>query len=121
VTTKRVAALLVLCSVLRVVSLYRPCLSDDEAIYAVTGREMLTHHALYRDIVDHKPPAIYVLDELAQALGGMVILHALLILAVWVTGLLLARIVRGDAGWIAALLWCVFTTTLIDVDALAAN
>jgi len=121
VTARRAAALLISCCVLRVVSLYRPCLSDDEAIYAVTGREMLTHHALYRDIVDHKPPAIYVLDALAEALGGMVVLHVLLILAVWSTGLLLARIVRGDAGWVAALLWCVFTTTLIDVDALAAN
>ncbi len=120
-TIKRAAALLVLCSVLRVVSLYRPCLSDDEAIYAVTGREMMTGHALYRDIVDHKPPAIYVLNELAQAAGGMLLLHALLILAVWSTGLLLAKIVRGEAGWVAALLWCVFTTTLLDADALAAN
>lgn len=127
-STKRAAALLLLCTVLRVVSLVRPCLSDDEAIYAVTGREMLTGHALYRDVVDHKPPAVYVINELTQAIGGpiggMVLLHALLILVVWSTGLVLARIVRRDdphAAWLAALLWCVFTTTLVDVDALAAN
>lgn len=127
-STKRAAALLLLCTVLRVVSLYRPCLSDDEAIYAVTAREMLTGHALYRDVVDHKPPAVYMIDELTQAIGGpiggMVLLHALLIVVVWATGLLLARIVRRDdprAAWLAALLWCVFTTTLVDVDALAAN
>jgi hypothetical protein len=123
-STKRAAALLLLCTVLRVVSLYRPCLSDDEAIYAVTGREMLSGHALYRDVVDHKPPAVYVINELTQATGGMVLLHALLILVVWATGLLLSRIVRRDdprAAWLAALLWCVFTTTLVDVDALAAN
>lgn len=122
-TSKRAAALLLLCTVLRLVSLIRPCLSDDEAIYAVTGREMLAGHALYRDVVDHKPPAIYVVNEVAQATGGMALLHALLIVVVWATGLVLARIVRDDprAAWFAALLWCIFTTTLIDVDALAAN
>ncbi len=125
-------ALLVLCAALRVVSLFRPCLSDDEATYAVVGREMLSGHALYRDIVDHKPPAIYLVNEATQAIGGpiggMVLLHALLILAVWATGLLLAAIVRrlapsadARAPWFAALLWIVFTTTLVDTDSLAAN
>src|SRR5580765_6233622 len=99
-STKRAAALLLLCTVLRVVSLYRPCLSDDEAIYAVTAREMLSGHALYRDVVDHKPPAVYVIGELTQAIGGpiggMVLLHALLIVVVWATGLVLARIVHRE-------------------------
>ena len=89
-------ALLVLCTALRVVSLVRPCLSDDEATYSVVGREMLSGHALYRDIVDHKPPVIYLVNELCQAVGGpvggMVLLHALLILVVWGTAMLLGRI-----------------------------
>jgi hypothetical protein len=124
-------ALLGLCIVLRVVSLVRPCLSDDEAIYAVVAREMLSGHELYVDIVDHKPPAIYVVYAAAQALGpvaGMVAIHVLLIGVVFATGLLLARIVRRhwagtdpQAPAAAALLWIVFTTTLADVDALAAN
>src|SRR5262245_2439086 len=122
--------LLALCATLRVVSLVRPCLSDDEATYAVVAREMLDGRVLYRDVVDHKPPAIYAVNAITQAIGGptggMVLLHALLIVVVWATGLLLARIVRrhgGDArtGLAAALLWCVFTTTLVDVDGLAAN
>ena len=46
--------LLALCTALRVVSLFRPCLSDDEATYAVVGREMLSGHALYLDVVDHR-------------------------------------------------------------------
>ena len=55
---KQALLLLALCVALRAVSLFRPCLSDDEATYCVVGREMLTGHALYRDIVDHKPPEI---------------------------------------------------------------
>jgi hypothetical protein len=132
VTRRTVLALLALCTVLRVASLMRPCLSDDEAIYAVVAREMLSGHELYRDIVDHKPPAVYVTYAATQAIagpvGGMWLLHALLIGVVFATGLVLARIVRRH--WpgtdprtpaVAALLWIVFTTTLVDVDALAAN
>jgi hypothetical protein len=125
---KHAVALLVLCTALRVISLVRPCLSDDEATYCVVGREMLSGHALYRDVVDHKPPLIYVVNEVCQAIGGpvggMVLLHALLILVVWGTGLVLARIaarVDPRSAIYAALLWIVFTTTLIDTDSLAAN
>jgi branched-subunit amino acid transport protein AzlD len=125
-------ALLGLCIALRAVSLVRPCLSDDEAIYATVAREMLTGHELYRDVVDHKPPGIYVVYAATQAIGGpiggMVVLHLVLIGAVFATGLLLARIVRRHwpgtdprAPAAAALLWIVYTTTLVDVDALAAN
>jgi hypothetical protein len=109
-------------------------MSDDEAIYAVVAREMLAGQALYRDVIDHKPPGIYVVYEATQAIagptGGMLLLHALLILTVWATGLLLCRVVRESsdapasdqrAPWLAALFWIVFTTTLVDVDALAAN
>jgi 4-amino-4-deoxy-L-arabinose transferase-like glycosyltransferase len=127
-----VLALLGLCVALRFVSLVRPCLSDDEAIYAVVAREMLSGHELYVDIVDHKPPGVYLVYAATQAIGGpvggMVLLHALLIGVVFGTGLLLARIVRRQwpdvdprAATAAALLWIVFTTTLVDVDALAAN
>lgn len=132
VTRRAALALFGLCLTLRAVSLVRPCLSDDEAIYAVVAREMLSGHALYRDIVDHKPPAIYVTYAATQAIGGpiggMVVLHLLLIGVVFATGLALARIVRRHwpgadprAPVAAAALWIVFTTTLVDVDALAAN
>lgn len=123
-------ALLALCTALRVISLFWPCISDDEATYCVVGREMLHGRALYLDIVDHKPPAIYLVNELCQAVGGPVggqlVLHALLILTVWATAILLMRISRRlgsdtRTAWIAALLYIVFTTTLIDTDSLAAN
>lgn len=131
-TGRTALALLGLCIALRTVSLVRPCLSDDEAIYAVVAREMLSGRELYADVVDHKPPAIYVvyaaMHAAAGPIGGMVALHALLICVVFATGLVLARIVRQHwpgtdprAPAATALLWIVFTTTLVDVDALAAN
>lgn len=121
------------CVGLRVVSLARSCLSDDEAIYAVVAREMLSGQALYRDVVDHKPPLIYVVYGFTQAVGGprggMLLLHLLTIGVVFATALILSRIVRRFGGlppdsrapfW-AALLYAVFTTTLLPFDALAAN
>jgi 4-amino-4-deoxy-L-arabinose transferase-like glycosyltransferase len=131
--TRKALALLALCAGLRIVSLARPCLSDDEATYCVVAREMLHGRVLYRDVVDHKPPLIYLTYGAAQALGGtargMFLLHLLTIVVVWATALVLARIARrsADAGmeddtpFAAALLYIVFTTTLLDFDALAAN
>ncbi|HEX7500829.1 MAG TPA: hypothetical protein VF524_11085 [Polyangia bacterium] len=126
-------ALAAVCVGLRVVSLARPCLSDDEAIYAVVAREMLSGQTLYRDVVDHKPPLIYVVYGFTQAVGGprggMLLLHLLTIGVVFATALILSRIVRRFGGlppdsrapfW-AALLYAVFTTTLLPFDAQAAN
>ncbi len=122
--------MLVLCCVLRVVSLVRSsALSDDEAIYAVVAREMVAGQVLYRDVVDHKPPMIYVTYAATQAIGGprggMVLVHALTVLAVFATALLVRRIVRRfgdpDTAIPAAVLWCVFSTTMMDFDSLAAN
>jgi 4-amino-4-deoxy-L-arabinose transferase-like glycosyltransferase len=121
------------CFGLRAVSLVRSCLSDDEAIYAVVAREMLAGRTLYRDVVDHKPPLVYVVYALTQAVGGprggMLLLHLLTIAVVFATALILRCVVREFAGlsadsrapfW-AALLYAVFTTTLLPFDALAAN
>jgi hypothetical protein len=126
-------ALAAVCVGLRVVSLARSCLSDDEAIYAVVAREMLSGQTLYRDVVDHKPPLIYVVYGFTQAVGGprggMLLLHLLTIGVVFATALILSRIVRRFGGlppdsrapfW-AALLYAVFTTTLLPFDAQAAN
>ncbi|HEY1814621.1 MAG TPA: hypothetical protein VGG74_19855 [Kofleriaceae bacterium] len=126
-TRKQLLLLLALCAALRAVSLFRPCLSDDEATYSVVGREMLHGRALYRDVVDHKPPLIYLVNEATQAIGGpiggQVLLHLLLIVVVWGTGLVLGKIAarQGTDPWLAALLYVVFTTTLVDTDSIAAN
>ena len=132
-----VLLLLTACLGLRAVALVRPCLSDDEATYCVVGREMLAGRVLYRDVVDHKPPLIYLTyaatQELGGPVGGMRLLHLLSILVVFATGLLLGRIARrlaidrGERGLgdpealAAAFLYVVFSTTLFDFDSLAAN
>jgi len=125
--------LAVLCVALRAVSLVRSCLSDDEAIYAVVAREMLAGRVLYRDVVDHKPPLIYAIYAVTQwlggPLGGMFLLHLLTMGVVLATAILLGRIVRQFADsrsdqrapFFAALLYVVFTTTLLSFDSLAAN
>src|SRR5262249_17996498 len=123
--------LLFLCLGLRVVGLLRPCLSDDEATYCVVAREMLTGHVLYRDVVDHKPPLIYVTYAATQPgagpRGGMRFLPVVPALAGLAPALPLARIARRlcrgpePAPFWAALLYAVFSTTLLDFDAQAAN
>ena len=124
--------LLLVCAGLRITSLVRSSsLSDDEAIYAVVGREMIGGQVLYRDVVDHKPPLIYVTYAATQALGGprggMLLIHALTVLVVFASGLGLRWLVRRharadeDTATLAALLWIVFSTTMIDFDSLAAN
>jgi hypothetical protein len=131
-TAKARWLLLGLCVLLRVVSLVRPCLSDDEAIYGVVAREMLSGRVLYRDVVDHKPPLIYVTYAVTQAIGGpsggMRLLHLLTILTVFATALLLGDLTRRlrpsadpRASFFASLLYVLFTTTLLDFDSLAAN
>jgi 4-amino-4-deoxy-L-arabinose transferase-like glycosyltransferase len=131
--------LLFACLALRVVGLFRPCLSDDEATYCVVAREMLSGRTLYRDVVDHKPPLIYLTYAATQALGGptggMRLLHLLTAMVVFATSLLVGRIARdrgpGMAGasvadrravsFFGAVLYAVFSTTLFDVDSQAAN
>lgn len=114
---------------LRLPAFSRPLLSSDEAVYATTGEAMRHGAVLYRDIVDHKPPAIYDVYFLsAEVLGPFdtQLAHALVILAVLLTGFALSRAalrMGADprAGWMAALLWVVFSTAMPDFDALAAN
>jgi hypothetical protein len=107
----------------------RPLLSDDEAIYAVTADAMRRGDVLYRDVVDHKPPAIY-----DAYLAGYAVLgaydtrgaHALVVLAALLCAAAVARSaerLHGSlrAGIAAALLWSVFSTTMLGYDSLAAN
>ena len=45
-------------------------LSDDEAIYATTADALTRGDLLYRDVVDHKPPAIYHVYQAGFAVFG---------------------------------------------------
>ncbi|HEY0709828.1 MAG TPA: glycosyltransferase family 39 protein [Polyangia bacterium] len=121
--------LLLVGALLRLPTFSRPLLSDDEAIYAATADAMAEGNVLYRDVVDHKPPAIYFIYRAGMALFGphnTQGAHLFVVLAVLATAALLFAI--GRAGWgrgpealTAAGLFLVFSTTWHDYDALAAN
>ena len=116
---------------LRLPTFSRPLLSDDEAIYATTADALNRGGLLFRDVVDHKPPAVYHVYQAAFAAFGRYQMqgpHALVILAVLLTaGLLFAikrRAASDDAGGTAlaaAGLFLIFSTTWHDYDALSAN
>ena len=130
-------AIFVLGVVLRLPTFFRPLLSDDEAIYAVTADALRRDDLLYRDVVDHKPPLIYHVYQAGFALFGRhgpyntQGAHALVVLAVLLTAGFLFAIKRREGGadagssrgvaLAAAGLFLVFSTTWHDYDALAAN
>jgi hypothetical protein len=125
----QIGAVLLAGFVLRLPTFGRPFLSTDESVYATTADAMRRGAVLYRDIVDHKPPAIYdVYLASFQLLGPYhtQLAHLLVVVAALLIGLALSRAavrMSSDArsGWMAALLWVVFSTTMPDFDALAAN
>jgi 4-amino-4-deoxy-L-arabinose transferase-like glycosyltransferase len=70
--TLPVAALLGLCALIFFLRLhtYEEALERDVTIYAVIAHEMLDGRALYSDLWDHKPPAIYVTYAAAELIAG---------------------------------------------------
>jgi hypothetical protein len=67
-----VALLLVLCGLMVLLRLhtYDEPLERDITTYAVIGHELLGGKALYTQLWDHKPPAIYVTYAAAELLSG---------------------------------------------------
>jgi len=114
---------------LRLPTFGRTVLSSDEAIYATVAEAMQRGAVLYRDTVDHKPPAIFdVYLASFRVLGpyNTQLAHLLVVLAVLLTAFALSRAAGrlwadARAGWVTALLLVVFSTTMPDFDALAAN
>jgi hypothetical protein len=123
------AAVLLVGLALRLPTFTRQVLSDDESIYTVIADAMRRGDVLYRDVVDHKPPAIYDVYLASATLLGPYNTqgaHALAVVAVLLCGVALAWGARRlwpdpRAAWLSALLWVVFSTTMADFDALAAN
>ncbi len=114
---------------LRLPTFGRTLLSSDEAAYSTIAEAMQRGGVLYRDTVDHKPPAIYdVYLASFRVLGpyDTELAHAAVVLAALLVAFALARAAGhlyrdARAGWVTALLFVVFSTTLPDFDALAAN
>src|SRR5262249_3465748 len=94
-----VVATFALGALLRAPTFARPLLSDDEAIYAATADAMARGDLLYRDVVDHKPPAIYYVYRLGFGLFGRYDTqgaHTLVVLSVLLTAAFLFTIGRRD-------------------------
>lgn len=113
---------------LRFSSFLTPFTSDDEAAYAAMAQILLKGGKIYQDAVDHKPPMTVWLYSGVFSLFGeynMVAIHVGLILWVFATACVLGKIAEHFAGrnarWGAMLFYILFSTTLRDYDALAAN
>jgi hypothetical protein len=73
----------------------------DESYYAAGAAELLAGGTFYRDVVDHKPPGIYLLYALAYRVAGVYnqwAVHALLIATVTLTAYLLGMLTQSYFG-----------------------
>lgn len=98
-------------------SVWHRVLDVDEANYGAVAALMNAGGGLYgAGGVDDKPPGVFWFYSIVYRFAGlydMRAVHVVKVLVVLVTALLVARIARRyggrDAGWIAALLYVVFT------------
>lgn len=68
ITITPLTLLVLLVILLRIPSLFEPYWYGDEGIYLAVGEGLRHGLLLYRDIFDHKPPAIYALAAVAGSL-----------------------------------------------------
>jgi 4-amino-4-deoxy-L-arabinose transferase-like glycosyltransferase len=77
-TPRRIEILALLVLVLLAWILFRPVagceVGTDSGIFAAVGSHLLAGKVLYRDVWDHKPPVVYLVNEAALRLGGRSIL-----------------------------------------------
>lgn len=116
-----VVLLLLFCSFVAIdrLCIYQQPLRIDTAAYAVISHELLEGRALYTDVWDHKPPAIYMTYMLAESLVGynLHIFYLLEVVATCATlfGVYYAASAHNRNGWLAlwaALLWAVMSGDL---------
>ena len=79
--------LVALAVILRIPSLFEPYWYGDEGIYLTLGEGVRQGLVLYRDIFDHKPPAIYLVSALAGSLFWfkfiLLVWHAATVVLFW--------------------------------------
>jgi hypothetical protein len=124
-----------LCVLLRLPSLRYDVISDDEAIYDAMARSVAAGGVMYRDTVDHKPPAlVYTYATVRRLAGGthapaqrvMDGVHLVGILFALGTCLAIFGVARrlwpdGDAAGWAPLAYAILSTIKQPVDGLAVN
>ncbi len=107
---KDVLAVLLLTFLLRLPSLFEPPWYDDEGIYAAVANSLLNGQRLYTEVLDNRPPGIYLLYAVIIGVFGpnLAFIKLAAILSVIGSQLTLVRIGSNmwsrRAGLIAALL-----------------
>lgn len=70
----------------------------DDTFYLLVGERMRHGALLYVDIWDRKPPGIFLIYAAISAIGGILAVHLIAALFVWLTALVIAAIARRVAG-----------------------
>lgn len=70
--------------------------SRDASIFTFIGERLFAGAVPYRDLWDHKPPVIYLIDGLGALLGGWPGVWVLTVLAIVAAGLAIRKITRSD-------------------------
>src|SRR5437867_4038609 len=98
--------------------------SEDEGVFLYIARTIAAGGAPYRDVWDHKPPGVYLLDLLAGAnVWGVFVLQAIaLATAGWLSYRALARGGLGPYGAVfGTIAWVVAVPRLFLEDGLQTN
>lgn len=105
--------LLIISFFTRLPSLFVPVLDADEAMYANAARGILRGLAMYRDVIDQKPPLIYYLYSLLLAVvNDLRFVHFAAVFFVWGTAVVMYRLVSDlydkKSGMIAGIAYVLF-------------
>jgi hypothetical protein len=77
--------------------------AEDAGVFFYAAQRLLDGGAPYRDIWDHKPPGVYIVDAVGLALGGRTGVWLLQVASLVAAALLGYRALRRDFGAAAAL------------------
>ncbi|MDB5077189.1 MAG: hypothetical protein JWO42_3368, partial [Chloroflexi bacterium] len=102
------AGLIIFSTLWRLPSLGDPPWLNDEGTYATVGRAIVNGEALYRQVWENKPPAVYLLFGAVHALIGpahlLVGVRSLALVAALIVQIAVYRLVKSHAGWATAML-----------------
>ena len=120
--------LLALTALLRVPALVNPPFNIDESYYAAGAAELVAGGAFYRDVVDHKPPGIYLIYALIYLVAGtynQTAVHVALVLVsaltAFLVGLITQELFGARIGFWAGSLYAVTSVVGPANDFQAAN
>ena len=115
-------ALIAFCLFWRLPTLGDPPWLNDEGVYANVGKAILHGEALYRQVWENKPPAIYLLNAAAQAMAGsahvLFAVRLLALVAALIAQMAIFLLLRRQAGYWTALLGTVCAGAAIDLPLL---